>query len=77
MTETHPLTAYRKRQKPPLSLAELARAIGVQPNTVWRWENGRLPDQNVWPKISRATGVRPEDLVRFADRTDERAEGVA
>ena len=62
----HPIKAYRTRQKPPLTLGKLAEEIGVQPNTVWRWEKGRLPERKHWSRIAEVTGIRPEDLVRFA-----------
>lgn len=64
MTVVHPLKAYRTRRK--LSLSEMATEIGVKPNTVWRWEQGRLPHKDEWPKIEKATGIKAERLVRFA-----------
>lgn len=64
MALEHPLTAYRKREK--LKIGELAGLLRVDRVTVWRWEQGRMPDRAMWPKIATVTGVRPEELVRFA-----------
>lgn len=63
----HPLTAYRNSHTPRLTLRQVADEIGVKTNTVWRWENGRLPDRDYWSKIEAATGVKPEDLVRHVE----------
>lgn len=41
-----------------LSQAALAEAVGVQTNTVWRWENQRAtPDVEVISQIAQALGV--------------------
>jgi transcriptional regulator with XRE-family HTH domain len=60
---THPLKAYRAANR--LTLEGLAKRIGVRANTVWRWENGRIPDQKEWPKIKATIGIEAEELVRF------------
>jgi len=62
---TNPIRAYRDARK--LSLDELAAEIGVKRNTVWRWENGRMPERRLWPAIQKATGLTPSDLVRIAE----------
>ena len=42
LTKSGEAAAIRERSG--LSLAELARAVGVHPSTLWRWEtNGRKP----------------------------------
>ncbi len=52
-------------------MRDLAELLGVKPNTVWRWENGRLPEKAKWPVITKRTGVRVEDLARFAAEAAE------
>lgn len=64
-TASNPIKAYRESEN--LSLDELAILIGVKRNTVWRWENGRLPEQRLWPAIEKATGLKPADLIRIAE----------
>lgn len=64
-TPRNPIRAYREREE--LSLDELASRIGVKRNTVWRWENGRMPERRLWPAIEKATGITPSDLVRIAE----------
>lgn len=63
MDAKHPLTAYRSTKG--LTLAKLAFEIGVKPNTVWRWEKGRMPRQREWPKIEKVTGITPAELAAF------------
>ena len=60
---SHPLEAFRAREK--LTLDQLAQEIGVKRNTIWRWENGRMPRQNFWKSITKVTGVQPQDLLPF------------
>ena len=40
-----------------LTQEEFAEKVGVQRNTVWRWENGRASPMESLPKISRAFDV--------------------
>jgi DNA-binding XRE family transcriptional regulator len=54
-----------------MSISDLARLLGVKRNTVWRWENGRLPEKGKWPIIKAKTGVRVEDLARFTAEAAE------
>jgi transcriptional regulator with XRE-family HTH domain len=45
--------------------AELARRIGVAPNTVWRYESGeREPSMAMLEKIARALRTQPAELLR-------------
>lgn len=63
MADVHPLTAFRKRQDPPLTLEGLADLLGVSKATVSRWESGgRNPDPAIVPKISKATGIPASKL---------------
>ncbi len=41
MTTENPITVARKELK--LSKTEMARRLGVNLSTVWRWEHGQLP----------------------------------
>lgn len=65
----HPIRAYRERQRPPVSQAELARMLGVTRGTVCRWESGvRLPHEDMLPIIAEKLHIDPgvlrPDLVR-------------
>jgi transcriptional regulator with XRE-family HTH domain len=45
--------------------AELARRVGVAPNTVWRYESGeREPSMAMLQKIARALRTQPAELLR-------------
>src|SRR5215208_6258654 len=45
--------------------AELARRVGVAPNTVWRYESGeREPSMAMLGKIARALRTQPAELLR-------------
>lgn len=60
----HPIKAFRAKRE--MSLKDLAAEIGVQPNTIWRWENGRMPRRREWPRINRVTGINPSELAAFS-----------
>lgn len=62
--KSHPLVRYRDKHE--LSVTALAEKLGVSKATVSRWEYGRLPEQKLWPVIKAETGVKAEDLARFA-----------
>lgn len=64
MAEANPIRTYRAKRG--YTLRQLATEIGVQPNTVWRWEQGRVPDPEMWPAIIKATGITRPQLIRFA-----------
>jgi transcriptional regulator with XRE-family HTH domain len=58
METLHPLTAYRQRQAPPLTVAELAKKLGKHKGTVSRWEAGRRrPDLDELSNITKVTGI--------------------
>lgn len=61
----HPLTSFRAARK--WTLDQLANEIGVKRNTVWRWENGRMPRPKDWPRIEAATGISPSQLAAFSN----------
>ena len=69
MTIKHPLRAFRDANG--MTLGDLAEQIGVKPNTVWRWENGRVPERPMWARIEKVTGIKTDQIVRFV------AEGAA
>jgi DNA helicase-2/ATP-dependent DNA helicase PcrA len=56
----HPLRAYRNVHG--LSMADLADQLGVRTNTIWRWENGRVPEQAMWARIEKVTGARAQSV---------------
>lgn len=64
MTEANPIRAYRAKRG--CTLRQLADEIGVKPNTVWRWEQGRVPDAETWPAIIKATSITRAQLLRYA-----------
>jgi ribosome-binding protein aMBF1 (putative translation factor) len=43
----------------------LAAELKVQRNTVWRWENGRMPRPKDWQKIEAVTGITGSQLAAF------------
>ena len=56
MTNVHPLTSYRARNR--LSLEDLGRLVGVSRVTVYRWETReRLPKPAHAAKLVRITGI--------------------
>ncbi len=59
----HPLTAVRTARG--WTLDRMAREIGVKRNTVWRWENGRMPRPEDWKRIETATGVTGAELAAW------------
>jgi HTH-type transcriptional regulator, cell division transcriptional repressor len=45
---------------------DLARAVGVAPNTVYKWEAGLTPpDSYSLARVCEALGCRADDLVRL------------
>ncbi len=70
---TNPLKVWRDRQDPKISQEKLAELIGVRAMTVSRWERGgHLPNKKHWPKIEKATGIAPSQLVEHV-KTPEAA----
>jgi transcriptional regulator with XRE-family HTH domain len=64
MDSLHPLAAYRDRQDPKMSQADLGRLLGVTRVTVHRWESGaRKIDPELVASISQKTGI-PGRLLR-------------
>lgn len=64
MENVHPLAAYRNKQEPRLSQAQLASRLGVSRVTVTRWESGaRKIDEEKLPKVSEETGI-PKNALR-------------
>lgn len=58
----HPLARYRRERD--LTQEALAGELGVQPNTIWRWENGeRTPRPKEAQRISEITGIDPRELL--------------
>lgn len=58
---TSPIRQWRNDHN--VTLAALADEIGVRIVTVWRWENGRLPDRAFWARIEAVTGITAAQLV--------------
>lgn len=59
----HPLKQFRANQDPPWTRDRLAKALGVERVTVWRWEKGmRFPERDLWPRILAVTGLGVDDL---------------
>lgn len=63
LIRTHPLTTYRASQEPPLSMADLARLLGVGVPTISRWEKfQRAIDKERLGHVSNATGIPAKEL---------------
>lgn len=63
MEVIHPLQAFREKQTPPMTRAELARLLGVSRETVHRWENGKRDiDRKKLTDITEKTGISPHEL---------------
>jgi transcriptional regulator with XRE-family HTH domain len=61
MESTHPLQKYREEKG--LSATDLAAKLGVQRNTLWRWENFRRAIKpEFWSRIHEETGIPIETL---------------
>lgn len=61
MSETNPFKTYRDDKG--LTQAELGELLGVDSNTVARWERGEhLPQKQYWAKIAERTGILPAEL---------------
>lgn len=58
---THPLTAYRGKEKQ--TLEAFAMKVGASKGTVWKWENGTIPRPAQMQKIVEVTDgkVGPSD----------------
>ena len=75
MRPMHPLTRYRRDHKPPLSKADLARALGVSRGYLLRIEAGeRQVGIDMLSRTVAATGLpatvlRP-DLKQFLERPE-------
>ena len=73
MATNHPLRIYREANG--ISAAELAARIGVQRNTIWRWENWQQAvSPDLWARVSKETGIPVETLATAKFRTVEAAE---
>lgn len=63
METVHPLKAFREARDPPLSQGDFAKLVGVQRETVNRWESGaRRIDVDKLPIVSEVTGIAPAEL---------------
>ena len=62
MSETSPIKQYRAKSGH--SQGKLGEMIGVDGNTIARWERGsHLPSKRHWPKIKEVMGITPSTLV--------------
>jgi len=64
MADANPIRSYREKRN--ITVADLAKSIGVERSTVWRWDQGRAPDPKVWPAIIKATTTPRQQLLRYA-----------
>ena len=58
--KSHPIKAFREKQKPKLSQERLALLLGVARTTVARWETGtRKVDEEKLSIVASHTGISP------------------
>lgn len=65
--------AIRKlRERSGLSQSELARQVGVRPQSVQQWEDpeGTSPRRKLWPKLTQALGATEYELLKGPDAGD-------
>lgn len=63
MESIHPLKAFREKQEPPLSQGDLAGLLGVERETVTRWESGaRKVSEQKLSLVSEKTGIPKREL---------------
>lgn len=63
MTDANPLKAFRERQTPPMTKAELAKLLGVSRPVAHRWETGeRKIGLEALQRVSEKTGIPKRDL---------------
>jgi transcriptional regulator with XRE-family HTH domain len=61
--DIHPLRAWRERQEPKMSRANLARLLGVSPPQITRWEAGQRDISiKAIARIAERTGISPAEL---------------
>ena len=79
MDTVHPLKAFRKKQKPPLTQGQLAVLLEVSRATVNRWETcAREIDEDKLLVVAEKTGIPPRDLrPDLARLLDSAPEGAA
>jgi transcriptional regulator with XRE-family HTH domain len=59
----HPLARWRRKRKPQVTQADIAKEIGVASLTVSRWELGiNIPRPSQIVSIGDITGISPADL---------------
>lgn len=46
-----------------LTLMDMAKAVGVNPTTIWRWESGDMPNAKYIPRIEKALNIKWSDDV--------------
>jgi DNA-binding XRE family transcriptional regulator len=70
------LRAHRREGQ--MTQAELARELGVQQQTVARWETGSsLPQRRLWPDVARFIGMSSEEFRKLlASSLDESQTGL-
>ena len=63
MTTDHPLKTFRESQEPKLSRPALARLLGVDRLSVWRWEKRKQEIAvDLLAKVSEKTGIPTSEL---------------
>lgn len=63
MEAIHPLKKFRTDQDPPLSRKALADLLGVDRQTIYRWETAkRKPEGDDLKKVIEKTGIPAREL---------------
>lgn len=64
MDQPHPLSNWRKKQRPPLKMSQVAKRLEVTTATVSRWEaRKRTPLPDYLLRINKMTGIPIAELI--------------
>lgn len=67
------IAQLRAAKRPRMTQADLAEKLGVETNTVWRWESGKsLPEGANLQALAMALGTTPSRLIDIEEKKKDR-----